>query len=227
MTVAHPSRRLLVLSLCLTLFAGIATPCSADVVSSFDGTVNTFSLSADTLSSPAGGASVTMVNGNAISPTFSGSFGSLGINPTPVAGPSGFTTYNATGNETLSLTDGTNTANFTISNIQLLVPDAIPNDILLSGLITFASGSPLTSGASTFDFSSVSGLTFSQTLNGSTNFNTVIQGAGTANGTDSFSVFSGSFVPSVPEPSSLALWSILGMAGVWYARRRPQEKLAV
>lgn len=32
---------------------------------------------------------------------------------------------------------------------------------------------------------------------------------------------------SLPEPPSLALWGVLGMAGVWYGRRRFQEKLAV
>jgi hypothetical protein len=41
--------------------------------------------------------------------------------------------------------------------------------------------------------------------------------------------FTLSFVPTptVPEPASLVLWGVVGLAGAWYARRKLQRKLAV
>ncbi len=222
------TRKLAALVLLLSVWLGARQEVQADPITTMDGIAGSFTLAPDgsgsfTLSVTE--AFITKHNGVSLGvpnwlPT---TFSNLSVNPNPVSTSGGGTTYEFSvtsypGGKTINPTmaQGGGQASFDLTFGTLFVPNASTNTAIVNG------NDLLTSNTTGFDYSPFfnGGLT-TITLNAnpaSVNFNDVFSQGGRTGGSASFSQAANPAV--VPEPASLALWGVMGVAGMWYTRRK-------
>jgi hypothetical protein len=224
MTGSRAFQRLLVMSLCLVLLAGIPAVSLADPITSISisGTGNT----------PSNGSSFSLDNFNSFS--FSPNPGSpSGLAASPITYSLGTITVSgdntsgtATLGSTFTISDSTGTATFDLTN-----PSTLNGS-------NFAAGNFGTGTFATLASNTTTDLNFGP-IGGNWNFSTEVTNAtlsAGSPGTASFGATVGDSVSmnfvsgpgsGVPEPASLLLWGILGMAGLCFGRGNLCRRLAV
>ncbi len=205
MPSARTFRELLSLIICLTLLAWLAPVAKADPIFSFSDSPSPTPITS-------GGSTITLTGG-------SGSLQDAG--------------FTGGANETIltislasnTLSPGSDSFNSTI-NFPLTITDVgsgLQNTISFTGTL---SGSLNSTTSSVFltSITPSTPLTFSLGGNNYT-VGTLSFPVPLVLGDNQINV--NISAPATPEPVSFVLWGVVGMIGVWYARRNPQENLAV